>query len=94
VWITSKSFNNHLLGTLRDWKLKKTGKMTIIFQQDNDPKHTSHVASDWFAQKKVKKLAWPPSSPDMNIIKHVWCQTTEIWHDRESNVIFRSCGNT
>jgi DDE superfamily endonuclease len=70
--------NNHLLGTLRYRKLKKTGKTVIIFQQDNDPKHTSHVASDWFARKKVKKLAWPPSSPDMNIIEHVWHQLDRL----------------
>src|SRR6266404_8405316 len=45
-----------LLGTLKDWKLKKTGKNKVIFQQDNDPKHASHVARDWFQKQKVSIL--------------------------------------
>src|SRR6266403_153828 len=69
-----KILDDNLLGTLKDQKLKKTGKYGIIFQQDNDPKHTSHVASNWFEEKRIKKLSWPPSSPDMNIIEHVWHQ--------------------
>jgi len=69
-----KILDDNLLGTLKDQKLKKTGKYGIIFQQDNDPKHTSRVASNWFEEKRIKKLSWPPSSPDMNIIEHVWHQ--------------------
>ncbi len=67
-----------LLGTLKDQKLKKTGKDKIIFQQDNDPKHTSHVAKDWFQNRKVTVLPWLPSSPDMNIIEHVWDQLDHL----------------
>ena len=44
----------------------------IIFQQDNDPKHTSKLAQAWFNQNKVQVLPWAPSSPDRNIIEHVW----------------------
>ena len=57
-----------LLGTLKDQKLKKIGEGKVIFQQDNDPKHTSHIARDWFQKRKVTVLLWLPSSPDMNII--------------------------
>lgn len=63
-----------LLGTLKDHRMKCTGKYGYIFQQDNDPKHTSRVASEFLAKKKIKKLPWPPSSPDMSIIEHVWDQ--------------------
>jgi len=72
-----------LLGTLKDWKLKKTGKNKVIFQQDNDPKHTSHVARDWFQKQKVSVLPWPPSSPDMNIIEHVWDQLDHLIRARD-----------
>jgi hypothetical protein len=61
--------NNNVLGTLRDLKLNK---MNIYFQQDNDPKHTSQLAQDWFKHKKFDMLDWPPSSPNMNIIEYVW----------------------
>ena len=44
----------------------------VIFQQDNDPKHTSRQAQEWFEENGVTVLLWPASSPDMNLIKHVW----------------------
>lgn len=72
--------NKNLLGTLRDHKLKHIGKYKIIFQQDNDSKHQSHVAQGFFEDKKLALLPWPPSSPDMNIIEHIWDQLDSlIW---------------
>ena len=66
--------DKQFLGTLKDLKIRCSGKEGLIFQQDNNPKHTSKVAQEWFQIKNIKKLPWPPSSPDMNIIEHVWDQ--------------------
>ena len=45
---------------------------SIIFQQDNDPKHTSHLAQEYFGDQSFDKMDWPPGSTDMSIIEHVW----------------------
>ena len=58
-----------LLGTLWDQGLSFR---QVIFQQDNDPKHTSKHAREFINKHFPKQLNWPPNSPDMSIIEHAW----------------------
>ena len=43
-----------------------------IFQQDNDPKHTSVLTSSFIIDNNIKTLVWAPNSPDLNPIENVW----------------------
>ena len=43
----------------------------FVFQQDDDPKHASEYAKDYFTEQNIKVLEWSSQSPDLNLTEHI-----------------------
>ena len=63
------------------------------FMQDNDPKHTSRRAQQFFEEHSVNWWKTPPESPDANPIENLWHElkvdlcSSKILHNYTSSIV-------
>ena len=44
----------------------------MTFQHDNTRPHVARVCQDFLANNNIVQLDWPPYSPDLSPIEHLW----------------------
>jgi hypothetical protein len=51
------------------------------FMQENAPIHTAHASREWLEVHGVHTVNWPPYSPDLNPIEHLWWALKKKLHE-------------
>ena len=60
---------DELLNTLQYYHLNPSD---IIFQQDDDLKHTCRKVKEWLEKQDFETIVWSGQSPDVNPIEYLW----------------------
>ncbi len=65
----------------------------FLFQHDNTPAHQARRMKDFLQDEEVEQLPWPPYSPVLNHIEHVWNGLDHAIRQRErsSQPIWVNC---
>lgn len=62
-------------------RLRDSYRPNEWFMQDNAPIHTAQVSKEWLEVHGVATIRWPPYSPDLNPIEHLWWALKKKLHE-------------
>ena len=46
----------------------------LVFQQDGTKIHGALITNNYFKERGIKVLYWPPWSPDLSLVEAVWSE--------------------
>ena len=59
----------------------------MTFMQDNATIYTAKKVKKWFKDEGIPLIDWPPYSPDLNPIKHLWAQLKQWINEHYPDLI-------
>ena len=75
MYIFNKNLDTNLYIEILEFNLPEMNKImknSVILQFDNDPKHRSLKALEFYKENNIKIIDWPSNSPDLNPIENIW----------------------
>lgn len=73
-----ETLHQHLVPQINRWYGRH--RHSCVFQQDNAPCHKAASVLDFFRQRGIDVMDWPPYSPDLSPIENMWAIVKQKLH--------------
>lgn len=81
--MNSEQYDKYILSKVEHlFNTERANGRCPVFQHDNAPCHRSDQTSNNLAKRGIPVVSWPPYSPDLNLIEHVWSKMKSYIQER------------